>query len=153
MAQGNHKLARSKKSAGAQKKRGAKAVKIKRKGSSAIVDSKAQIATTKAINRKNERIVAAKALNGGTAFYLKDIAERGKSEAKRQTAIRDKKQNKPTDLKGRLQFCIETDRDSPAFNNGEKRKSYAQGVALKCSPVKAIAMLTLQWYYWRRKTR
>lgn len=77
MAQGNHKLAKSKKSAGAQKKKGGKAVKLKRKGSAKIVDSRVDIATTKAINRKNERIVAAKALNGGANFSLKDIAERG----------------------------------------------------------------------------
>jgi hypothetical protein len=78
MAQGNHNLGKSKKSGGAQKKKGGKALKHKmRKGSAKIVDSKVQIATSKAINRKNERVVAAKAMNGGSHFYLKDIAERG----------------------------------------------------------------------------
>lgn len=129
MAQGNHKLGKAKKSRGSQKKKGGKAVKHKRKGSSAIDHNKADIATSKAINKKNERLVAAKALNSGTNFFLKDIAERGeyeniniecltaakftnsmkliliragKSEGQRQTAVRDKKQSKPTKISERL---------------------------------------------------
>jgi hypothetical protein len=78
MAQGNHNLGKSKKSGGAQKKQGVKVKKYKqRKGSAKIIDSKVDIAVSKSINRKNERIVAAKAMNGGTNFFLKDIAERG----------------------------------------------------------------------------
>lgn len=77
MVQGNHKLGKSKKSSGSQKKKGGKAVKHTRKGSSKIENNKAHIETTKAINKKNERLVAAKALNSGTNFFLKDIAERG----------------------------------------------------------------------------
>lgn len=106
MAQGNHKLGKAKKSGGAQKRKAGNATKHKRKGGSAIEKNKAKIATTKSINRKNERIVAAKALNGGTNFFLKDISERGKSESQRQLAARDKKQNKPTKLTDRLKQTI-----------------------------------------------
>lgn len=77
MAQGNHKLSKAKKSAGSQKRKAVKVVKKTRKGNSAIENNKATVATTRAINRKNERIVAAKALNAGTAFFLQDIATKG----------------------------------------------------------------------------
>lgn len=106
MAQGNHKLGKKKKSGGAQKRKAGNASKHKRKGGNKIENNKAKIATTKAINRKNERIVAAKALNGGTNFFLKDISERGKNESKRQLATRDKKQNKPSKLTDRLKQTI-----------------------------------------------
>lgn len=39
--------------------------------------NKGIIAATKAINKKNERIIAAKACVGGTHFFLKDIVEKG----------------------------------------------------------------------------
>ncbi|CAJ1938222.1 unnamed protein product [Cylindrotheca closterium] len=107
MAQGNHKLGKSKKSPGSQKKKGGKAVKHKRKGSTKIENNKADIVTSKAINRKNERLVAAKAMNSGTNFFLKDIAERGKSEGQRQNAARDKKQSKPTKLSERLNVRLQ----------------------------------------------
>jgi hypothetical protein len=79
MAQGNHKLGKAKKSGGAQKRKVVKTVKKKQKGGSKLGENNSHtISATKSINRKNERIIAAKALNGGTAFYLKDIAEKGK---------------------------------------------------------------------------
>jgi hypothetical protein len=79
MAQGNHKLGKAKKSGGAQKRKVVKTVKKKQKGGSKLGENSSHtIAATKSINRKNERVIAAKALNGGTAFYLKDIAEKGK---------------------------------------------------------------------------
>lgn len=106
MVQGNRKLGKARKSSGSLKKKGGKAVKHKRKGSSKIENNKAHIQTSKAINKKNERLVAAKALNSGTNFFLKDIAERGKSEGQRQKASRDKKQNKPTKLSERLNIRL-----------------------------------------------
>ena len=81
MAQGNHKLSKSKRSAGSQKRKTVKSVKKKRKGATRIENNKSIVETTKAINRKNERIVAAKACNAGTNFFLKDISEKGTSVA------------------------------------------------------------------------
>lgn len=77
MAQGNHKLGKAKKSGGSQRKKGVKAVKKARKGSAKIENNKHDVVIAKAINRKNERIVAAKALSGGTNFFLKDVSARG----------------------------------------------------------------------------
>ena len=79
MAQGNHKLGKPKKSPGAQKRKVFKTVKKTKKGSSSVEKNKEILSTTKAINRKNERLVAAKALNSGTTFSLTDIAEKGTS--------------------------------------------------------------------------
>mmetsp|Transcript_4521 Transcript_4521/g.7047 ORF Transcript_4521/g.7047 Transcript_4521/m.7047 type:complete len:121 (-) Transcript_4521:234-596(-) len=102
MAQGSGKLKNNnnsikskKKSGGAQKRKAIKATKYaKRKGSGKIENNKGIVAATKAINKKNERIIAAKACTAGTNFFLKDIAEKGKNESQRQTAVRDKKQQK-----------------------------------------------------------
>jgi hypothetical protein len=86
MAQGNHKLGKAggrggapkrAKSAGAKKRQTTKSKKMTRKGSAAIERNQGIVAATKAINRKNERIIAAKACTAGTNFYLKDIAEKG----------------------------------------------------------------------------
>jgi len=51
-----------------------------------------QIAVTKAINRKNEAVVAAKAVSVGTTFVLTDLAARGEDRKRRQVKERDKKQ-------------------------------------------------------------
>ena len=78
MAQGNHKLGKAKKSAGAQKRKAVKAVKKKaKKGNPAVERNKSIIDTSKAINRKNERLIAAKASNAGTNFFLNDISTKG----------------------------------------------------------------------------
>jgi hypothetical protein len=90
MVQGNHKLGKSSgsnkgtlsrqqrdKSVGAKKRQVLKSKKTTRKGSSNIERDKDIVAATKAINRKNERIIAAKACTAGTTFFLKDIAEKG----------------------------------------------------------------------------
>lgn len=53
-----------------------------------------EIAVTKAINRKNETTIAAKAMGVGTQFFLKDIAGKGKAELDKQIKQRDKKQKK-----------------------------------------------------------
>lgn len=133
MAQGNHKLGKAKKSAGAEKRKTVKTVKKTKKGNSSLERNKGVLAATKAINKKNERLIASKALNSGANFSLGDISEKGKflssypstevvilpqtfqrilysfagkHESKRQTADRDKKQNKPTKLSQRLQVRL-----------------------------------------------
>jgi hypothetical protein len=77
MAQGNHKLGKAKRSGGSQRRKSVKAVKKARKGSANIENNKHHIATSKAINRKNERIVAAKAMSRGTNFFMNEISTRG----------------------------------------------------------------------------
>jgi hypothetical protein len=77
MAQGSHNLGKTKKSGGSQKRKGVKSVKKTRKGNAAHERSDGIIATTKAINRKNERLIAAQAINNGTRFNLNDIAQKG----------------------------------------------------------------------------
>ena len=78
MAQGNHKLGKAKKSKGATKRKQVKTVKKARKGNASVEKNKAIAAVSKAINKKNERLVAAKAVNAGTSFFLNDIVEKGK---------------------------------------------------------------------------
>ncbi|KAG7361806.1 hypothetical protein IV203_036907 [Nitzschia inconspicua] len=117
MAQGSHKLGgkssgnasnrKRAKSAGAKKRQTVKAKTTTRKGSSNIERNKGIIEATKAINRKNERIIAAKACTAGTNFFLKDIAEKGKKEGRRQTAVRDKKQSKSNSMSDRLKDQIQ----------------------------------------------
>eukprot|EP00934_Nitzschia_sp_Nitz4_P004983 Nitzschia sp. Nitz4//scaffold9_size221794//194557//194992//NITZ4_001380-RA/size221794-processed-gene-0.291-mRNA-1//1//CDS//3329561103//4973//frame0 len=106
MAQGNHKLAKAHKSSGSQKRKAVKNIKKTKKGHTKIDRTKDSQETSKAINRKNERIIAAKALSSGTTLTLSDIATRGKDESQRQLAARDKKQNKPTKLTQRLQVRL-----------------------------------------------
>lgn len=64
---------------------------------------RAQHETTKAINKKNESLIAAKAVGVGTKFFLADIADSGKQELTKQTQERDKKQqNKSSRATNRL---------------------------------------------------
>lgn len=82
MAQGGGKLGKvgaRKKSAGSQRRKGTKAAKKQNKGSSKVESKdKGIVAATKMINRKNERIIAAKATNAHTKFYLSDLTVKGK---------------------------------------------------------------------------
>lgn len=81
MAQGSGKLGGGgkKKSAGSQRRKTVKIKKKKGKGSSKVESKdKGIVAATKQINRKNERIIAAKAASAHTKFYLKDLSEKGK---------------------------------------------------------------------------
>mmetsp|Transcript_26285 Transcript_26285/g.73403 ORF Transcript_26285/g.73403 Transcript_26285/m.73403 type:complete len:120 (-) Transcript_26285:70-429(-) len=106
MAQGKHKLSKAKKSGGAQRRKTVKATKLKRKGGSGNCSErdKGIVAATKAINRKNERVIAGKALavNGDGAFRLSDLSTRGKKENERQLAQRSKKEHKANTLSDRL---------------------------------------------------
>lgn len=78
MAQGSHKLGKAKKSAGSQKRKSVKTVKKTKKGNGKMERNKSILATSKVINRKNERLIAAKAFNAGTTFALTDISKKGK---------------------------------------------------------------------------
>jgi len=111
MAQGGGKFGKTgsrKKSAGSKRKNVSKVAKKKNKGSSKVeTKDKFIVAATKQINRKNERIIAAKATNAHTKFYLKDLTEKGKNESQRQISTRNKKQGKATKLSERLQVQID----------------------------------------------
>lgn len=108
MAQGLGKLSKSanhKKKSGnsaANKKKvvrtktvtkGRKEFKAKAANNIALLEN---IATTKAINRKNECTVAAKAVAVGTKFFLNDITSDGKSTHQKLIQQRNKKQMKST---------------------------------------------------------
>ena len=105
MAQGSGKLGKSKKSVGGKRKKVVKKKQLN-KGRKAInpkkLAAKADSETSRVINLKNESIVAAKALNHGTRFFLTDVAKRGKVEASTQLRKRDKKEDKATKLTDRL---------------------------------------------------
>mmetsp|Transcript_12526 Transcript_12526/g.13736 ORF Transcript_12526/g.13736 Transcript_12526/m.13736 type:complete len:123 (-) Transcript_12526:311-679(-) len=111
MAQGSGKLGGSggkKKSAGSQRRKTVKIRKKKGKGSSKVESKdKGIVAATKQINRKNERIIAAKAASAHTKFYLKDLSEKGNNENQRQISTRNKRQGKATKLSDRLQVSID----------------------------------------------
>mmetsp|Transcript_5600 Transcript_5600/g.7969 ORF Transcript_5600/g.7969 Transcript_5600/m.7969 type:complete len:121 (-) Transcript_5600:256-618(-) len=108
MAQGGAKLGKAKKSAGSQRRKqvvkktvgkGRKAYKAKgRKG--AVEREKNE--TSKAINRKNEALVCARAVGSGDRFFLKDIRETGKKEIDQQNKERYRKENKSAKVTDRL---------------------------------------------------
>jgi hypothetical protein len=50
--------------------------------------------TTKAINRKNERLIAAKAVSVGTKFFMSDVSAKGENHVKKEAAQRNKRQLK-----------------------------------------------------------
>ena len=114
MAQGSLKnLKKAPKSAGSQKRkvvRGKTQAKGRKQKSArrthAVETAKNQTGITKQINKKNEAIVAAKAIASGTNFALKDISERGSKEHHQQLKARDKKQDKSNKLTGRLKEQI-----------------------------------------------
>jgi hypothetical protein len=103
MAQGSSKLSKPPKSSGALKKKvvrtktvtkGRKDYKTKHtnnNNNAAVIDN---VTTTKAINRKNEIHVAAKAVSVGTQFFCKDIATLGQRECTQKLQQRDKKELK-----------------------------------------------------------
>jgi len=110
MAQGSGKLGKAggrKKSGGSQRRKNVKVAKKRNKGSSKVeTKDKFIVAATKQINRKNERVIAAKATNSHTKFYLNDLTQKGKNESQRQISTRNKKQGKATKLSERLQVQI-----------------------------------------------
>ena len=109
MAQGGGKtkLAAKQKSAGSQKhKAAARGKKTLDKGTRDCKPRRHNhyaaetAATTKAINKKNEAAIAAKAVAVGTQFFLTDVAVKGEKEMKKQLRERDKKQNKKQGVGG-----------------------------------------------------
>jgi hypothetical protein len=77
MAQGNHKLGKPKKSSGSQKRSLVKAVTKKAKGGNKLENDQCTVSISKAINKKNERLTAAKAQVAGSNFFLNDISKKG----------------------------------------------------------------------------
>lgn len=102
MAQGSAaKLQKKTKSAAAAKKKVTRTKTVTKgrkecKHKHNIAEKWEQIATTKAINRKNEAGVAAKAVAVGTQFFLTDIASTGKTEMNKKLKERNKRQGKTT---------------------------------------------------------
>ena len=108
MAQGSGKLGRSKKSGGAQKR---KTVRSKMAGKGRkhhapkgrkAVGARDDMETTKAINRKNEALISARAVGDGTKFFLNYVKEVGKKELNEQVKARNKKEDKATKLSDRV---------------------------------------------------
>ena len=111
MAQGSKLVKRpsgKKVSGGAQKR---KAVRNKMAGKGRkhhapkgrkAVSSRPDMDTTKAINRKNEALISARAVGDGTRFFLSDVKEAGKKELKTQLQTRDKKEDKATKFSDRV---------------------------------------------------
>jgi hypothetical protein len=110
MVQGAGKMGKGKKSKGGERHKGRASKKnvnakgkriINRKGNNATLHSTADLDTTRDINKKNEVLVAAKAVSVGTKFFLNDINSKGKTEINKQNRQRSKKQIK-TKLSNRL---------------------------------------------------
>ena len=57
---------------------------------------------TKAINKKNEAMISAKAVSAGNTFFLNDIKDKGKKEINRQTQNRIKKETGSNKLTSKL---------------------------------------------------
>mmetsp|Transcript_29560 Transcript_29560/g.62798 ORF Transcript_29560/g.62798 Transcript_29560/m.62798 type:complete len:119 (+) Transcript_29560:370-726(+) len=64
--------------------------------------AKQETQTTKAINSKNETVVAARALGAGNTFSLKDIKEAGKKELGKQKHDLRKRESKSSKMSERL---------------------------------------------------
>lgn len=71
------------------------------KGRKAVM-AKQEIQASKAINRKNEIAVAARAVGAGNTFYLKDIKEAGKKELGKKKVELHKKEGKSAKMSERL---------------------------------------------------
>lgn len=105
MAQGGFKLKSTpaKKSKASQRQKqlskGRKAYSAK--GRKAAL-AKQEAATSKAINRKNEVTVAARAVGAGSRFFLKDIKEAGKKEIGKKRVELRKKESKSVKMSERL---------------------------------------------------
>jgi chaperonin cofactor prefoldin len=109
MAQGGGKIkskpmAKKAKPAHHQKKqlsKGRKAFTAKRSAAVSIAKSESQ--TSKAINKKNEMAVAARAVNAGNTFFSKDVKEAGKKELGKNKDKLRKKEGKMGKMKERLE--------------------------------------------------
>lgn len=61
------------------------------------------VETSKAINKKNEALIACKAISSGSKFFMKDITDSGSKEHQQQLKQRNKKEEKSKKLTDRLQ--------------------------------------------------
>jgi hypothetical protein len=68
---------------------------------------KAEHEITKKINRKNEALVAAKAVSVGSRLFLSDIRDKGKNEVKNQARVRNKKESKATKASDRIKVQLQ----------------------------------------------
>jgi hypothetical protein len=112
MAQGVAKLGKVKHSGGAQKKKVIKSKSSIKKGQKQKKPKPTsynteQKETTKAINRKNEALIAAKAVSAGSRFFLSDIAEHGTQQMNKQHQARDKKEKKKSSVADKVKQQIE----------------------------------------------
>lgn len=101
MPQGKLLKTKAKKSAGSQKRKAVKAKKKSSKGWKTHAakgrkagSARAEAATTRAINAKNEAIVCGRAVSAGNTFFLNDIKERGREEMEKSQAERSKRETK-----------------------------------------------------------
>jgi hypothetical protein len=112
MAQGNAKVGKAKKSAGSQKRKVVRSKTVV-KGPKQFSDKRPNLAArevkaaTKAINRKNEALVAAAAVSVGSRFFLGDISEKGKKLVKKQLKDRSKKESRCTKVSDRLKVQLQ----------------------------------------------
>lgn len=83
-----------------------KAPKKGRKTIAARKPAVAELATTKAINKRNQALVAAKALSEHSRFFLSDLTKQGEREQAQQIQVRNKKQGK-SKAKNRLEQQLE----------------------------------------------
>jgi hypothetical protein len=99
MVQGGGKLGKAQKTKGGVRHKAGKGV-VKgrrvcdRKSNHTSFSSTADLETTKTINKKNEVMVAAKAVSVGDRFFLSEMATKGKMEVKKQLKARNKRQGK-----------------------------------------------------------
>lgn len=106
MAQGLKKAGAKKKSAASIKKmqnrklaKGRKSYAAKGRKAAA---AKQEIATSKAINKKNEVTASARAVGAGNTFFLQELKEAGKKEIKRLNRNQIRVEKKTNTLTARL---------------------------------------------------
>ena len=107
MAQGSAKLSKSKKSAGAQRRKTLAKKKLgkgpKQFAAKGRKKQRQEEEITRSINRKNEAIASARALGAGNTFFLNDLKEAGKKELDKQVKQRNQQQENAQKLTDRLQ--------------------------------------------------
>lgn len=115
MAQGNLKLKGSSKSQGAKKRQTIRAKTLTAKGrkhysakSHKASSIRADQAVSKDIAKKNESLIAAKAISAGNRFFLNDVSEKGKKEQQKQLSERDRKQSKATKMSERMKAQLKS---------------------------------------------
>ncbi|KAL7474111.1 hypothetical protein ACHAW6_000105 [Cyclotella cf. meneghiniana] len=69
--------------------------------------AKQEAETSKAINRKNEATVAARAVGAGGKFFFTDIKDAGKKEIQKKNEALRKKESKSSKMSERLQEQID----------------------------------------------